>query len=208
MTIQAIRTKIYPVIKKIIDNKLNTKTVANTVENAGKEEKILFSNNSELAEKRKAVNDYLKGQFINPAKKASKEAPTADTLGRFNVSELIKDCGDNLSEIERLYGNYGLLEYVKAGEKEISGSEVFSQAFNGYLLKNPQGTMADIAKNFGQSGMELYKNCSTMGYVKTGINSLGLETYKLNDFGQDVLKETYIEQCSAMAEKDFMSLFE
>lgn len=218
MLIECVSGKINPFIKRFV--KKQPENIENAAKNLEKKEVLIFSENPELAEKRRALSEYLKGQFVSPVKKSKVDIPSTDALERFNTSELVKECRGDLNEIQRLYGNYGLSEYAKVSEDKIINKEVlkinegevshdcvFSQAFNHYLLNNPQGSMNDLSEKFGASGLKLYENCSTLGLVQTGFDSQGGNTYSLNKLGKEYIKEKLITQISDMAEEDFTKLF-
>lgn len=175
-----------------------------------------LSNNSELVPKYQAVVKYLNKPETSP-----KEVIT-DRIGDYlihnlydnKVVELLELCGDDLSKIDQLLGLYGLAEYAEVKPETIiknrnpevkegrySKDSPFRESFYWYLLANENGDLDDLYSRFGKMGRSLYKDCSMLGFVKTGSR------FNFIDIGKEALSEDLSSMSSAEAKEDIEALF-
>ena len=175
-------------------------------------------NNPELIQKRQAVVKYL--YEANPIIKITASEPDKigdykiETLYDKKIGEIIKLCGDDLSEIDSALGLYGLAYYADVkpdtiikenqGIREIGyGNTSFRNSFYTYLLANDKGSLSHLYSRFGRMGASLYDDLSVFGCQKTGISD-----YKLNGLAKEILSEDLFAIISLEAEEDIRALFE
>ena len=151
-------------------------------------------NYSELAPKYHSVVEYLNTPETSPTEVITDRIGDylLDNLYNNTIGELLELCGDDLSKIHQLLGLYGLAEYAevtpeaiiknrnpKVREVRYNKNAAFSTSFYEYLLNNENGNLDDLYTRFGNMGRSMYKNCSMLGFVKTGhklqLTNLGEE---------------------------------
>lgn len=197
MLIRRIIGAITPKSIKMRLTQRNFTQVANVADNA---DEFLLKNHPELVEKRRAVEAFCSGNGITYIMNRGETNPSYANLLDTSVGTMLENCGDNISKIKYLLGDYGLAKYAEISpakvikNRNMSINEIayntdrpFSYYFGSYMLNNKAGNLQELFTRFGECGRVMYKGYSQLGFVSTGFG-----TYELSQYGERMVRTSTI----------------
>lgn len=176
MKIQSIMRRISPAYNRYVERKL--------ARGAQKANEIVQEVSHELAARRSAVEKYLTTGQCDFRKIYDDFEPSFYNLNLSKFGEVIEQFGDDVAQIRKHFGDYGLSLYAKLNPKnlikdrslnieeiEILPDKSFNSVFGNYLLKNKVGVFVELVSRFGESGAYMLDRYSKLGYVETYADS-------------------------------------